>query len=322
LVSNDYFDKNLPKVTYLVARFVRLTQITIALPQANSGYIDTKLNYRYYFTPNSVTDNRVFVGADGHEYRLGLEAIDTSIPQTGPNGETLAPKVTQQLVFTLPIDTYVNDTKLYAWAGHYYDIVDRNTPDPEFGTHYDAINHPYVFAETDRMTNTVGDRYNTKSINYIEYNNRYYYLDENNKLFNSVAYSSFLNKVVYYNKTTSGQVSILVGGTPQSVPAASLNFATEIVFANVKIEDSKLKIKQGVYKTFVIIEGKRYGAISNFGAQPTVNGESVMKIYAIDKLLIYNGDYANIFNNVMITYSEFDFERDKEYDLLLNPSLI
>jgi hypothetical protein len=206
LVSNDYFDKNLPKVTYLVARFVRLTQITIALPQANSGYIDTKLNYRYYFTPNSVTDNRVFVGADGHEYRLGLEAIDTSIPQTGPNGETLAPKVTQQLVFTLPIDTYVNDTKLYAWAGHYYDIVDRNTPDPEFGTHYDAINHPYIFAETDRMTNTVGDRYNTKSINYIEYNNRYYYLDENNKLFNSVAYSSFLNKVVYYNKTTSGQV--------------------------------------------------------------------------------------------------------------------
>lgn len=54
----------------------------------------------------------------------------------------------------------------------------------------------------------------------------------------------------------------------------------------------------------------------------TVNGESVMKIYAIDKLLIYNGDYANIFNNVMITYSEFDFEKDKEYDLLLNPSLI
>ena len=54
----------------------------------------------------------------------------------------------------------------------------------------------------------------------------------------------------------------------------------------------------------------------------TVNGESVMKIYAVDKLLIYNGEYANIINNVMITDSQFDFERGEEYDVLLNPSLI
>ncbi len=54
----------------------------------------------------------------------------------------------------------------------------------------------------------------------------------------------------------------------------------------------------------------------------TVNGESVMKIYAVDKLLIYNGEYANIINNVMIVKSEFDFEKGEEYDVLLNPSLI
>ena len=47
-----------------------------------------------------------------------------------------------------------------------------------------------------------------------------------------------------------------------------------------------------------------------------------MKIYAVDKLLIYNGEYANIINNVMITDSQFDFERGEEYDVLLNPSLI
>ncbi len=54
----------------------------------------------------------------------------------------------------------------------------------------------------------------------------------------------------------------------------------------------------------------------------TVNGESVIKVYAVDKLLIYNGELKNIINNVMIAKSDFDFEKGEEYDLLLNPSLI
>ncbi len=54
----------------------------------------------------------------------------------------------------------------------------------------------------------------------------------------------------------------------------------------------------------------------------TVNGESVMKVYAVDKLLIYNDELTNIINNVMIVISEFDFGSGEEYDVLLNPSLI
>lgn len=73
--------------------------------------------------------------------------------------------------------------------------------------------------------------------------------------------------------------------------------------ANVKIEDSKLKIKQGVYKTFVLIGGKRYGAISNFGAQPTVNGESVILETYISG---FNGD---LYGKVLTVYFE-DYIRD------------
>ena len=47
-----------------------------------------------------------------------------------------------------------------------------------------------------------------------------------------------------------------------------------------------------------------------------------MNVYKIDKLLIYNGEIANIINNVLITVSEFDFENGEEYEVLLNPSLI
>ena len=54
----------------------------------------------------------------------------------------------------------------------------------------------------------------------------------------------------------------------------------------------------------------------------TVNGISVMQIYVLDKLLIYNGERENIINNVMIGKSEFNFESDGNYDLLLNPSIL
>ena len=54
----------------------------------------------------------------------------------------------------------------------------------------------------------------------------------------------------------------------------------------------------------------------------TVGGKSVMQIYVLDKLLIYNGEQENIINNVLIGKSEFNFESDGNYDLLLNPSII
>ncbi len=54
----------------------------------------------------------------------------------------------------------------------------------------------------------------------------------------------------------------------------------------------------------------------------TVNGKSLIKIYFVDKLLIYNGQNVNIYNNVLLGRSNSDFLDDVKYDLLLNPSLI
>ena len=54
----------------------------------------------------------------------------------------------------------------------------------------------------------------------------------------------------------------------------------------------------------------------------TVSGESIMKIYLIDKLVIYNGIEMNIYNNVFIGYSGINFDKGVEYDILLHPSTI
>ncbi len=54
----------------------------------------------------------------------------------------------------------------------------------------------------------------------------------------------------------------------------------------------------------------------------TVNGESQIKIYLLDKLLIYNGQSVNIYNNVLIGRANSDFNDQVKYELLLNPSLI
>ena len=54
----------------------------------------------------------------------------------------------------------------------------------------------------------------------------------------------------------------------------------------------------------------------------TVSSESIMKIYIIDKLVIYNGIEMNIYNNVLIGYSGINFDKGVEYDILLHPSTI
>lgn len=52
----------------------------------------------------------------------------------------------------------------------------------------------------------------------------------------------------------------------------------------------------------------------------TVNGKSLMELYVIDKLMIYNGEKVNIFNNVLLGATNFSFN-SKEFELLLHPSL-
>ncbi len=53
----------------------------------------------------------------------------------------------------------------------------------------------------------------------------------------------------------------------------------------------------------------------------TVSGSSEMKLYVVDKLMIYNGVSVNIFNNVLLGVSPFGFSSN-DYELLLHPSLI
>ena len=53
----------------------------------------------------------------------------------------------------------------------------------------------------------------------------------------------------------------------------------------------------------------------------TVNGNSKINIYKVDKLLIYNGMKVNIYDNVLIGRSNDNFYDDIRYDLLLNSSL-
>ncbi len=54
----------------------------------------------------------------------------------------------------------------------------------------------------------------------------------------------------------------------------------------------------------------------------TVGGNGKIKIYFIDKLLIYNEQKVNIYNNVLIGRADSDFYDDVKYELLLNTSLI
>lgn len=53
----------------------------------------------------------------------------------------------------------------------------------------------------------------------------------------------------------------------------------------------------------------------------TVGGQSEMKIYVIDKLVIYNGITKNIYNNVFIGKGNVDFEKGGGYEVLLSPSM-
>lgn len=54
----------------------------------------------------------------------------------------------------------------------------------------------------------------------------------------------------------------------------------------------------------------------------TVSGKTKLKLYVIDKLLIYNGEKVNIFNNVLVGASPYAIGIEDGFELLIHPSLI
>lgn len=80
--------------------------------------------------------------------------------------------------------------------------------------------------------------------------------------------------------------------------------------ANVNVPANKFRIKNGVYKTRVLIDGKAYGAITNYGARPTFNlGEILTESFV-------KGFDGDLYGKV-ITVIFLDFIRDIEkfYDI-------
>lgn len=72
----------------------------------------------------------------------------------------------------------------------------------------------------------------------------------------------------------------------------SLGFPT----ANIKLSSEKYLLKQGVYYTFTIIDGKLFDAITNVGAQPTFNGEE----YIVETYI--NGFDGDLYSKILTVY--------------------
>lgn len=70
--------------------------------------------------------------------------------------------------------------------------------------------------------------------------------------------------------------------------------------ANVKISTDKFKIKNGVYKTHVIINGKKYDGITNYGNRPTFSLDEVL---TETHILGFNGDLYG--KNITIYFDKF-----------------
>ena len=70
--------------------------------------------------------------------------------------------------------------------------------------------------------------------------------------------------------------------------------------ANVTIDKDKAKIKSGVYKTHVAIEGKTYNCITNYGSRPTFDLNEVLTETYIDG---YKGDLYG--KNLTIFFDEY-----------------
>ena len=178
LLSNNYYDKDLPTITNKVARFVRLKEMSITIPAINSGYVQSTINYRYYYTQISTIDNRIQI-------------------QTINNHEN----DTVTISFVVPIDTYINGATLHAWEGHYYTIKDSLSTD-----NYDGTNNPYTISPSDRLYNSIGSRYVQQSVKYVEYNSSIYYLSEDGKLYHSIR--SELDQIILSDLITDVDSSV------------------------------------------------------------------------------------------------------------------
>ena len=66
--------------------------------------------------------------------------------------------------------------------------------------------------------------------------------------------------------------------------------------ANILIDNSKLKISEGVYLTLTIINDKLYPCLTNVGKQPTVNGES----YVVETYI--DGFSGDIYDKIISVY--------------------
>lgn len=91
--------------------------------------------------------------------------------------------------------------------------------------------------------------------------------------------------------------------------------------ANLLLQSDKFRIKRGVYKTRVIVDGREYKAITNYGTQPTFNSydtviESHLKDFDED---IYGKTVIVIFDDYIRDISKFfsvdELKRQLEKDM-------
>lgn len=80
--------------------------------------------------------------------------------------------------------------------------------------------------------------------------------------------------------------------------------------ANVNVPEKKFRIKNGVYKTHVFIDGTRYDAITNYGARPTFDLDFVLTETFVKG---YEGDLYG--RHITIFFDDFIRDIEKFYDV-------
>lgn len=102
-----------------------------------------------------------------------------------------------------------------------------------------------------------------------------------------------VNALLYDNYFISGEV----------VKGKRLGNTIGFPTANIILPKEKTPVKTGVYKTYVIINGKKYPSITNYGAQPTVNGvNNILETYI-------DGFSGNLYGEILTVYF-VDYLRD------------
>ncbi len=81
--------------------------------------------------------------------------------------------------------------------------------------------------------------------------------------------------------------------------------------ANVLINKQKAPLKVGVYKTYVIVDGKKYNCITNYGSRPTYSLDSVLIETYIDGFSgdLYGKEITVYFTDYIRDCVKFDSEK-------------